>query len=94
MLDGVVDIAASVQRGEASAESVALRSLERIASLDGGVHAFLHVARDSALAQARAQQAVSLEMKRAAETRISESQARVEQSAPVDAQLAAARANG
>src|SRR4029077_18580993 len=54
MVDGVIDIAASVQRGEASAESVALRSLERIAAIDGDVHAFLHVSRDGALAQARA----------------------------------------
>ncbi|HEY8076485.1 MAG TPA: HlyD family secretion protein [Labilithrix sp.] len=47
----------------------------------------------AALAQARAQLQSATDMKRAAQTRVSESQAHVEQSAPVDAQLAAARAN-
>ena len=54
MQDAVVDIAARVQRGETSAESVALQSLERIAVADADLHAFLHVSRDAALAQARA----------------------------------------
>ncbi len=43
-----------VQAGEVTAESVTQRSLARIAALDGEVNAFLHVARDQALAQARA----------------------------------------
>jgi membrane fusion protein, multidrug efflux system len=47
----------------------------------------------AALAQARAQLAVVEDMKRTAQTRVSESAARVEQSAPVDAQLATAKAN-
>jgi membrane fusion protein (multidrug efflux system) len=47
----------------------------------------------AALAQARAQLKVVEEMKLTAQTRVSESAARVEQSAPVDAQLATARAN-
>ena len=47
----------------------------------------------AAVAQARAQLQVVEEMKLAAQTRVSESAARVEQSTPVEAQLANARAN-
>jgi membrane fusion protein, multidrug efflux system len=47
----------------------------------------------AALAQARAQLQVVQDMKLTAQTRVSESAARVEQSTPVDAQLATARAN-
>ena len=54
MDDGVIDIAGKVQRGETTAEAVVQRSLERIAIADGELNAFLHVARDAAVAQARA----------------------------------------
>jgi membrane fusion protein (multidrug efflux system) len=47
----------------------------------------------AAVAQAQAQISAAKDMKRTAQTRIAESAARVEQSAPVDAQLASARAN-
>jgi membrane fusion protein (multidrug efflux system) len=47
----------------------------------------------AAVAQQQAQLAAAKDKKRAAQTGIAESAARVEQSAPVDAQLAAARAN-
>jgi aspartyl-tRNA(Asn)/glutamyl-tRNA(Gln) amidotransferase subunit A len=50
----VVETAAAVQRGELSAEKATERALAGIAKVDGEVHAFLHVARDEALAQARA----------------------------------------
>ena len=45
------------------------------------------------VAQAQAQLTAAKDMKRTAQTHIAESAARVEQSAPVDAQLASARAN-
>ncbi len=47
-------IAAQVQRGELSAHRVTEACLARIEATDGQVHAFLHVARDQALEQARA----------------------------------------
>jgi membrane fusion protein (multidrug efflux system) len=47
----------------------------------------------AAVAQAQAQMAAAQDMKRTAQTRIVESAARVEQSAPVDALLASAHAN-
>jgi aspartyl-tRNA(Asn)/glutamyl-tRNA(Gln) amidotransferase subunit A len=50
---GVIEIAARVRRGEATAEAVVEEALARIAAVDGEIHAFLHVARDRALAQAR-----------------------------------------
>jgi aspartyl-tRNA(Asn)/glutamyl-tRNA(Gln) amidotransferase subunit A len=45
--------AAAIAAGEVSAEQVADAHLDRIAAVDGEVHAFLHVARDVALAAAR-----------------------------------------
>jgi len=55
MLDelGVTQIAERVRAGELLAETVAGETLARIAALDPGLHAFLHVARDAALEQAR-----------------------------------------
>jgi aspartyl-tRNA(Asn)/glutamyl-tRNA(Gln) amidotransferase subunit A len=50
----VVETATSVQRGEVTAEQVTSHALARIAEQDGQLGAFLHVARDEALAQARA----------------------------------------
>ena len=50
----VIEIASRVQSGELTAEAAAEQSLARIAATDGQVHAFLRVARDEALAQARA----------------------------------------
>jgi aspartyl-tRNA(Asn)/glutamyl-tRNA(Gln) amidotransferase subunit A len=50
----VVETASRVQGGEASAEEVARDALARIASLDGEVHAFLHVAGEAAIDRARA----------------------------------------
>ncbi len=47
----------------------------------------------AAVAQAQAQLTAAADMKRTAQTQIAEAQGRVEQSAPVDALLAAARAN-
>ena len=52
--ESVTEIAARVQGGELTAEKAAAAALARIAARDGEVHAFLHVARDEALAQARA----------------------------------------
>lgn len=55
------------------------------------------VAQDSAqaaLAQAEAQVSASSEAKKAAESRVQEAQGRYTQSAPIDAQIAAVRANG
>lgn len=51
-----------------------------------------NAAAQAALAQARANLQMQTEMKATAQTRVSESAARVEQSAPVDAQLANAKA--
>ncbi|HEX4446913.1 MAG TPA: Asp-tRNA(Asn)/Glu-tRNA(Gln) amidotransferase subunit GatA [Polyangiaceae bacterium] len=49
----VIAIASRVQSGELTAEAATERALGRIAALDGEVHAFLRVAGDEALAQAR-----------------------------------------
>ncbi|HEY4013822.1 MAG TPA: Asp-tRNA(Asn)/Glu-tRNA(Gln) amidotransferase subunit GatA [Polyangiaceae bacterium] len=51
---GVIEIADRVRRGEATAESIVDGAIARISRSDGEVHAFLHVARDEALEQARA----------------------------------------
>jgi aspartyl-tRNA(Asn)/glutamyl-tRNA(Gln) amidotransferase subunit A len=50
---GVTQIAEKVQSGELSAERVVEQTLARISLLDGGLHAFLHVANAEALEQAR-----------------------------------------
>jgi len=47
------ELAAAVAAGEASAVEVTTAHLEQIAAVDGQVRAFLHVAADDALAQAR-----------------------------------------
>jgi aspartyl-tRNA(Asn)/glutamyl-tRNA(Gln) amidotransferase subunit A len=47
------ELAAAVTAGEASAVEVTTAHLDQIAAVDGQVHAFLHVAADDALAQAR-----------------------------------------
>ncbi|MDT4910658.1 MAG: aspartyl-tRNA(Asn)/glutamyl-tRNA(Gln) amidotransferase subunit, partial [Pseudonocardiales bacterium] len=47
------ETAAAVASGEVSAVEVAQAHLDRIAEVDGQVHAFLHVDTDGALAQAR-----------------------------------------
>ncbi|HEX4834162.1 MAG TPA: Asp-tRNA(Asn)/Glu-tRNA(Gln) amidotransferase subunit GatA [Trebonia sp.] len=49
-----VELAAAVSAGEVSAEEVTRAHLDRVAAVDGQVKAFLHVAADDALAQARA----------------------------------------
>jgi aspartyl-tRNA(Asn)/glutamyl-tRNA(Gln) amidotransferase subunit A len=54
MGDGVIAIAERVQRGEITAERVTLDALARIEAGNGALNAFLYVARDEALAQARA----------------------------------------
>jgi membrane fusion protein (multidrug efflux system) len=85
---------AEASRGEADlARSEALRKDQAIpqAELDTSV-ANAQVAR-AAVAQAQAQLAAAQGMKRTAQTQIAEAQGRVEQSAPVDAQFDAARAN-
>jgi len=48
------DLAAKIQSREVSAVEVAQAHLDRIDAVDAGVHAFLHVAGDAALAAARA----------------------------------------
>src|SRR3974390_3546789 len=50
----VTEIATRVQRGEVAAEAVCAEALAAIGAKDGALHAFLHVARDEAMAQARA----------------------------------------
>ncbi|MGO9838426.1 MAG: Asp-tRNA(Asn)/Glu-tRNA(Gln) amidotransferase subunit GatA [Polyangiaceae bacterium] len=50
---GVIQIAEKVHSGELSAELIVEQTLARIAALDGGLHAFLHVAGPEALEQAR-----------------------------------------
>ena len=45
-------IAESLSKGESSAVEVAQEHLDRIAAVDGDVHAFLHVDTEGALAQA------------------------------------------
>ena len=47
-------LAGAITEGQVSAEEVAQAHLDRIDSVDGDVHAFLHVSTESALAQARA----------------------------------------
>jgi aspartyl-tRNA(Asn)/glutamyl-tRNA(Gln) amidotransferase subunit A len=47
------ELAAAVAAGEASAVEITTAHLDRIAAVDGKVRAFLHVAADDALAQAR-----------------------------------------
>ena len=47
-------IAAAIRGGETSAEEVTRAHLDRIAAVDGNVHAFLHVDAEGALAAARA----------------------------------------
>ncbi len=51
---GAAELAGLLSRGEVSAVEVATAHLDRITAVDPAVHAFLHVAADSALAQARA----------------------------------------
>ncbi len=51
---GVVEIAERVQSGVMSAESVTREALERMAALDGRVHAFLAPGGDAAIEEARA----------------------------------------
>jgi aspartyl-tRNA(Asn)/glutamyl-tRNA(Gln) amidotransferase subunit A len=46
------ELAAKLQVGDVSAVEVARAHLDRVAAVDGDVHAFLHVAADQALAQA------------------------------------------
>jgi aspartyl-tRNA(Asn)/glutamyl-tRNA(Gln) amidotransferase subunit A len=53
MADGVIEIAERVRSGAISAESSVAEALDRLAARDGSLHAFLHVARDSALEAAR-----------------------------------------
>ncbi len=48
------ELAAAVAAGDASAAEITTAHLERIAAVDDRVHAFLHVAADDALEQARA----------------------------------------
>jgi membrane fusion protein (multidrug efflux system) len=92
---------AAVARAEADADK-ADTDLRRALQLrkDGAVpqaqvDAFMSAAaaQRAAVAQAQAQLAATTEMKNAAQSRIAEAQGRVEQSTPVEAQLAAARAN-
>jgi aspartyl-tRNA(Asn)/glutamyl-tRNA(Gln) amidotransferase subunit A len=54
MFEGVTEIAGHVQRGETTAEATTNAALARVAAIDGALHAFLHVARDHAIFQARA----------------------------------------
>lgn len=49
-----VEAADNIARGLASAEEYTAACLERIAAVDGEVHAFVHLDPDNALAQARA----------------------------------------
>jgi aspartyl-tRNA(Asn)/glutamyl-tRNA(Gln) amidotransferase subunit A len=51
---GVTETATQVQRGETSAVDVAQTALASAAAHDASLHAFLYVARDAALAEARA----------------------------------------
>ena len=48
-----VEIAARISAGEVSAAEVTQAHLDRIAAVDGEIHAFLHVAEDAALTAAR-----------------------------------------
>jgi len=49
----LIEVARRVQQGEVTAEAVCTAALTAIEAKDGALHAFLHVARDEALAQAR-----------------------------------------
>ena len=62
---GVVELADKVQAGELSAVTVARAFLDRIAHLDGGVGAFLHVDGEGALAQAAGVDRLTLDERRA-----------------------------
>lgn len=92
---------AAVTRAEAEASraDTDLKRAEALRKDEAIPQAQLDMARgnaasaNAALAQARAQLKVVEEMKLTAQTHVRESAARVEQSTPVDAQLAAARAN-
>jgi aspartyl-tRNA(Asn)/glutamyl-tRNA(Gln) amidotransferase subunit A len=53
-MTGVVEIATRVARGDVTAEAVCREALKAIDEKDRALHAFLHVARDEALAAARA----------------------------------------
>ena len=53
MADGVVALAERVRRGEVTAEQVTAEALGRIDAKNATLNAFLHVAHDEALAQAR-----------------------------------------
>jgi aspartyl-tRNA(Asn)/glutamyl-tRNA(Gln) amidotransferase subunit A len=59
------DLSAALGRGDVSAVEVTQAHLDRIAAIDGRVHAFLHVAADEALAAAR-----SVDERRAAGTEL------------------------
>ena len=48
------ELSAALAAGEVSATEVTRAHLDRIAAVDDRVHAFLHIAADSALAQAAA----------------------------------------
>ena len=48
------ELSAALAKGEVSATEVTQAHLDRIAAVDDRVHAFLHIAADSALAQAAA----------------------------------------
>ncbi|MDP9036079.1 MAG: Asp-tRNA(Asn)/Glu-tRNA(Gln) amidotransferase subunit GatA [Myxococcota bacterium] len=52
--DGLIEIATHVQRGELTAEEATCAALDRIASANGELNAFCHVAHEDALVQARA----------------------------------------
>ena len=54
------ELSAALAQGEVSATEVTRAHLDRIAAVDGRVHAFLHVAADSALAQAATSEALHL----------------------------------
>lgn len=92
---------ANVVRAEAEAQKAdtdlkraeALRKDDAIPQAQVDTTRATAAATAAALAQAKAQLQVVEEMKLTAQTRVSESAARVEQSAPVDAQLATAKAN-
>src|SRR5262245_6102388 len=49
-----VELAELMTSGQASSAEITRAHLDRIAAVDGGVHAFLYVDTDGALAQARA----------------------------------------
>jgi aspartyl-tRNA(Asn)/glutamyl-tRNA(Gln) amidotransferase subunit A len=53
MFEGVTEMAGHVQRGETTAEATTNAALARVAAIDRELHAFLHVAGDHALMQAR-----------------------------------------